>query len=342
VNPETLREVAAGLIAPLGLRGETRLEPLRGGANNRVFRLVVGDRTLLFKAYFQHRDDPRNRLESEYAFTTFAWQRGVRRVPQPLALDPVHGVALYEYVEGRPVAPGEVNEALVRQALDFYQELNGHRDRAEGAGLPLASEAYFTLAAHLRGVEGRVRRLGKLDDAGDVGRAAARFVAADLTEAWARIAALVRDGAKRLGLRLDRELAPAARCLSPSDFGFHNAILGRDGRLRFVDFEYAGWDDPAKLVCDFFCQEAVPVPETHYEWFAGEVVRDLPEPEEQRARVDLLRPIYRIKWCCILLNEFLPLARERRRFTRRAEDERARKAVQLGKARRALLRAESA
>ena len=137
MNPETLREVAAGLIAPLGLRGETRLEPLRGGANNRVFRLVVGDRTLLFKAYFQHRDDPRNRLESEYAFTTFAWQRGVRRVPQPLALDPVHGVALYEYVEGRPVAPGEVNEALVRQALDFYQELNGHRDRAEGAGLPV-------------------------------------------------------------------------------------------------------------------------------------------------------------------------------------------------------------
>ena len=25
----------------------------------------------------------------------------------------------------------------------------------------------------------------------------------------------------------------------------------------FIDFEYAGWDDPSKLICDFFCQPAV-------------------------------------------------------------------------------------
>ena len=38
---------------------------------------------------------------------------------------------------------------------------------------------------------------------------------------------------------------------SPSDFGFHN-ILCEDGRLNFVDFEYAGIDDLAKSARRFF------------------------------------------------------------------------------------------
>ena len=38
--------------------------------------------------------------------------------------------------------------------------------------------------------------------------------------------------------------------LSPSDFGFHNTLLTKDG-LKFIDFEYFGWDDPVKLTCDF-------------------------------------------------------------------------------------------
>ena len=42
----------------------------------------------------------------------------------------------------------------------------------------------------------------------------------------------------------------AQRALSPSDFGLHNALRGQDGQLRFVDFEYFGWDDPVKLVSD--------------------------------------------------------------------------------------------
>ena len=38
--------------------------------------------------------------------------------------------------------------------------------------------------------------------------------------------------------------------LSPSDFGFHNTLLTNEG-LKFIDFEYFGWDDPVKLTCDF-------------------------------------------------------------------------------------------
>ena len=49
-----------------------------------------------------------------------------------------------------------------------------------------------------------------------------------------------------MGLSMSAALPKETRCLSPSDFGFHNALLEATGKLRFVDFEYAGWDDPAK------------------------------------------------------------------------------------------------
>jgi hypothetical protein len=329
-------------MARAGLRGGMTIEALIGGANNQVFRLCAGGRPALLKAYFHHPGDRRNRAETEYRFLTFAWRHGVRRVPQPLAVDLQHHVALYEYVEGRPVTPGELGAELIGQAVDFYHELNAHRRDPDAADLPPASEAHFTPGAHLRGVDERVRRLEKLDDSGDLGREAARFVREELTEAWHDVAASTRDRARRLGLDLGGDLGSGARCLSPSDFGFHNAILEAPDRLRFVDFEYAGWDDPAKLVCDFFCQEAVPVPDAHLEWFTGEIARAMDEPARHRERIGLLLPVYRIKWCCILLNDFFPVAAERRRFAHSADDEGARKARQLEKARRALRRAVAA
>ena len=43
------------------------------------------------------------------------------------------------------------------------------------------------------------------------------------------------------------------KILSPSDVGFHN-ILRIKNKLYFHDFEYAGWDDPYKLVVDILIQ----------------------------------------------------------------------------------------
>ena len=133
-------------------------------------------------------------------------------------------------------------------------------------------------------------------------------------------------------------LPQSERCLSSSDFGYHNAIETRDGELRFVDFEYAGWDDPAKLVCDFFHQVQVPVPKSHFERFSLSICRLFERPEILRRRIELLMPVFGIKWCCIVLNEFLPTSAERRSFSGGPDraDERERKARQLEKSRELL------
>ncbi|MEI6503369.1 MAG: hypothetical protein WCP21_20340 [Armatimonadota bacterium] len=126
------------------------------------------------------------------------------------------------------------------------------------------------------------------------------------------------------------------RRVSPSDFGFHNALREADGRLRFIDFEYAGWDDPAKVVCDFFCQPAAPVPVEHWDHFAAAVAEDLGDPPAHLARFAALLQVYRLKWCCILLNDFLPSGSARRAFASGAPVTAEQQAAQLGKARELL------
>ncbi len=126
-------------------------------------------------------------------------------------------------------------------------------------------------------------------------------------------------------------LTQEERCLSPSDFGFHNSLLQADGTLRFFDFEYAGWDDPAKMICDFFCQPDLPVPESAFESFCSCTTGNFSLPEKITRRAKNLLPFYRIKWCCILLNEFLPHNALRRRFALTSISEQERKEQQLRK-----------
>ncbi|HVL13625.1 MAG TPA: aminoglycoside phosphotransferase family protein [Gemmata sp.] len=311
------------------------LIPLAGGANNRVYRVVAGCGDAVLKCYFRHPDDPRDRLGAEFAFTRFAWAAGVRDVTEPLACDPANAIALYAFVNGARPTASDVTEELVGQATEFVRELNAARWRPRAARLPLASEACFSIAEHLGTVARRVERLAQAKDP-----AASEFVRQELVPAWQEVHAACERDARKCGLPLERALGEGSRCLSPSDFGFHNVVLQPSGRARFIDFEYAGWDDPAKLICDFFCQPAVPVPARHFESFTAAVATGFPEPDAVAARARLLLPVYRLKWVCIRLNEFLPVGTRRREFALPPAKLEYRRRRQLADARAALQHAE--
>ena len=332
VDPQAVH----ALVAAAGVGPVRAVTPMAGGANNRVFRVGTPAGTFLLKSYFRHPDDPRDRLATEFAFSRFAWDNGVRCIPQPLACDPQAGLGLFEYVFGRGLHGSTAGEAAVDQAIAFYQTLNRAKGQPAAAALPTASESCFSLDDHLATVDRRVTRLQTIPVGGVVDVAAAGSIEADLVPAWQQIHTAAKAAASAAGLRTDQPLSLVDRCLSPSDFGFHNAIHGNDGRLRFIDFEYAGWDDPSKLICDFFCQPAVPAPPAAFARFARAVAAECADPAAHVARSTLLLPVYRVKWVCIMLNEFLPVGGSRRVFSGTAAEQEARKAGQLAKARAAL------
>jgi hypothetical protein len=331
--PDGRSIAVARMLGYSGFRGPFSLVPLSGGKNNQVYRVDLPDRSLVLKAYFQHPGDLRDRLGAEYSFSTFAWSQGVRCLPQPIACDVEHRLALYEFVPGRKLGSGEVTTRRVDEAIAFYRQLNTLRGARDAVKLPVGSEACFRLADHLHCLARRSERLQQMEPSTAIDRDAAHFIARVLAPLCQTVLDETTEQALARGMSMSFELPQADRCLSPSDFGFHNALLTNEGTMTFLDFEYAGWDDPAKTVCDFFCQPELPAPLSLFDKFSAAVSEGLSEPDRQRQRFELLLPVYRLKWCCIILNDFLPAGNQRRQFAATEEPEAERKSRQLAKAR---------
>ncbi|HVA34008.1 MAG TPA: phosphotransferase [Candidatus Baltobacteraceae bacterium] len=327
MNAERLGEAANDLLHQAGFSGSLHATTLHGGANNRVYRVDTDRGPVVVKAYFRHPADPWDRLHAEWSFARFAWDAGIRALAEPLAVDFEAGVAAYAYIDGRPLCPSDVDADAIAQALTFFNDLNRHR--AAAGALQPAAEACFSLGEHLRTIDGRVCALQRIEAAEPEDASAAAFVRDSLAPAWTSIRRTIEV---EHPAGLEDPLDPAFRCVSPSDFGFHNALRLTDGKLTFVDFEYAGWDDPAKMVCDFFNQVAVPVPLDAFEAFVAGAATAVDDRGGALAkRASLLMPAYTVKWCCILLNEFRAVASERRRYAQPRLD--ANKSEQLRKAR---------
>lgn len=312
------------LLAAAGFQGEPVVEPLEGGKNNRAFLVRLNGEKFFLKSYFWHPDDRRTRLDTEFRFSAFLWSRGIENIPRPFASDSEHQLGLYGFVPGRKLTKEEIGTSAIEQALDFFLAMNRFRAEAETLDLPKASEACFGVREQLKFIRERLERLKGIGKSEAIDIQARNFVMSELMPAWEKIETNILHF-----IRIEGE--DFSRALSPSDFGFHNALRTPEGRIYFHDFEYAGWDDPSKAVCEFFCQPEVSVPLHFFEDFVEKVFGFLGDSAGiQKTR--LLLPAYRIKWCCIILNEFLKGASLRRRFAQGQEDIYLQKAEQLAKA----------
>jgi hypothetical protein len=312
-----------------------QVEPCTAGGNNRVYRVDAGGRTLVAKRYFRHSSDRRDRLNAEYAFLNYAQEAGIGCVPRAVAKDERAGIALYEFIDGRKLSPQELVAGHIEQARDFFVSLNDPATRSLGACLPRASEACFSIAGQLDMVQGRIARLSLISATSNVDEQAIAFTA-ELRERWAILRERVLAESKRRGLDPQSVLVIEDRCISPSDFGFHNALITQSGRVVFIDFEYAGWDDPAKAVSDFFSHPAMPVSFDYFDGFLGSGLTFSPNAGMLAERTRIMLPVFQVKWCCIVMNDFLPVLLQRRKFADPALDETGQKRIQLKKAHRLL------
>jgi aminoglycoside phosphotransferase (APT) family kinase protein len=305
VPDEVVREVARSLTA----QPVTSVERQIGGGNNRLFRVrVVDGHSLALKEYPKRTDDTRDRLAAEFGALEFLGRCGVTDVPQAIAADRERDFALYEWIEGEPVRSPDGRD--IDAAVTFVAHLRAIRNAAGATDLPLASESCLSAAEIVAQVGRRHERLKKIAESEP---RLAQFLTdgfgptANAVEAWSR------KGYESCGWAFDAPIAIEQRSLSPSDFGFHNVIRRSDGRLIFVDFEYFGWDDPAKLVADFLLHPGMLIAPQLYERFRTGALQTFGEEGAFAARLALVYPLYGLRWCMILLNEFLPERWEARR-----------------------------
>lgn len=305
------------------------LEEVDGAGNHRVFRVDGrnGSRFAL-KTYFAGGHDGCERLNAEFGGLSYLWQGGVRSIPQPMAADRSARCALFGWVDGEPV--GKPTKADIDTAADFVGDLHALAHEGEGtASLPLAREACLSPDELFRQIAARRSRLAREGAfRGDLAAFLRDPFDDTLSVTWAR----VRDGLADKGIPQSKDLAEEFRTLSPSDFGFHNAVRGTDGQLVFCDFEYFGWDDPVKLVADFVLHPAMKLTKAHAARFERRATSIFEDDPQFATRLRLLKPLYALRWAMIVLNEFLPEKWAQRAYAKGERDRNAVLRAQLGKA----------
>jgi hypothetical protein len=307
---------------------------LHGGRNSQVFRVDCDDGSAVaVKAYFQSAHDPRDRMGCEVRALRFLRSEGLRQIPMPLAGDAARRIAAYEFVAGPPLRAGEAGEGEIDQAVEFLRELKGIADSGRAGDLPAASEACFSIAAILQNLDERFHRL---DEASAGEPELADFLRNEILPFRKLAAQQCHDLCRQHGIAPEAEIPPSERSLSPSDFGFHNALRCADGRLVFVDFEYFGWDDPAKTVADFCLHPGMQLPSALKQRFFSGMMTALPGVPKLPYRVRAVYSLFGLKWCAILLNEFTLDDLARRCFADDGAKTSRLKNAQLEKARRML------
>lgn len=283
-----------------GIPKPLELTPIRSGRNSAVFKVSSNRKEWVIKYYFKHKADKRNRLDTESQFLKFLNQMNCRVVAKLIAIDGCKQLALYSFIQG--TKPTVITDFHIDEAAQFILLLHRFKDHPNSKLLKNAADACFDIEQHINLVDTRFERFSQIEpDSAEV-IAFLEWVKKILHPTWLKIRADV------LHANIDPLIQEVT--LSPSDFGFHNT-LEYQGTLSFIDFEYAGWDTMTKLICDFICQPELPITSSQATQFLTKLARGTNNPS-LLDQVNVLLPLHRVKWCCILLNVFRSVDRQRR------------------------------
>ena len=299
VSPSLLPpDFACHWARELGTKEESLLR-LNGGINNRVYR--CGDQSFwVIKGYGPCKPGPRDRMQAEVEFLQYAAQVAPRFTPGLVNVDVDRRCVVLEYLEGKTFQEGSLPpETAVDCAVEFFRQLNSDHTSARQFIRQDAAEGFLSLTEHLENIQKRLAQMGCEHLPVSI-KPQAEQLLARMREQYKSISETTADqisNGNLINVMQSEEL-----CISPSDFGFHNAI-STSGGVKFFDFEFSGWDDPVKAAIDFVLQPRVPVKQGPSPLLASLHAKD---PHVLMKRYEALTPILSLKWSCIILSVLNP------------------------------------
>ena len=294
-----VRRWATELLGP-----KVVVSPLFGGANNCVFRCTSTDSELVIKSYY-NRDtiDGVSRLAAEVGFLRHAAVYAADETPKLIDVNEIENMIAISFVSGESINEGDQPASSdVWSLVSYYQKINPAGYSLSNYPI-IARDGYLSISEHISNIDLRLSALA-IDH---IPRELQSLAHSTLRGVFDRF-----ETAKQITFRLinngviSDKLPTAQMQLSPGDFGFHNVIKHRE-RLVVIDFEYAGLDDPAKTVADFFLQPKVAIDKRLFDEVVSKMAIVIP-PTTLRARALALGGILSIKWLAIILS---PLDRDR-------------------------------
>ena len=243
-----------------------------GGTNNALFRIESDGRQYACKLCVA---DERRRAAREYGVLDLLEMARANLAPQPLLLDESCAVlpfpvVIYRWLPGKPLGPS-LTAGQLAALLESIQRIHAIRqDAFEHNNLFDAWFHWFDFEPYL------VELVDFLAQYGD-------WLATHETNGQAlrdRLARLV-DGCAQVLARttVDPGRGCFAACLCRVDANLANSIWDGDEPLRWVDWEYSGWGDPALDLADMRWHVSWDgLSEAQHAWLYDRYVRPADDP----------------------------------------------------------------
>ena len=290
------------ILESLGKRGY-RFEYIRavsGGINSSIHLLnLEGYGLYVLKVYpLKSISDPRDRCSTEINFLDYLCKCEVENVPKILDADSGEGWSLLSWIDGQKVK--SLPNSYLSQISDFILRANSNNCFGSKADLRYASDSLYSLENCIASIEARISELCAVPMTSSIGCETVQWITSTLVPVFVSLKTLLLNEVKFKPHWLNFH---HYRIASPSDIGIHN-ILQRNDCLYFLDFEYAGLDDVAKLAADLVLQPNLPLNTDQESFFLKSLEQNFHNtiPDSWLIRMNDLKPLYVIKWSLIMLN----------------------------------------
>lgn len=237
-----------------GLRAQSdsplvKLDTIKATGDNYVYRLQTADgKAWCLKRQFEQSDSDRNHLESEMKILGILREAGVDNVPEPYWY--AGSWALCSWVDGKAV--GEPGDSHVAQLVALLSNINAAGPQLRGKDLQNAVGARLKFNDYVDAVNRLWQPVLQACQRPDGPKDVLLFLMTDMEQMRQDNLNHLYLWCKRQGWDRDANFPEEQLMFSPVDFGLHNAMEDSSGNLTFLDFELSGWDDPARLMADFF------------------------------------------------------------------------------------------
>ncbi len=294
-----INDVVLNDLKNFGIKPKSILK-INKGVNSNSFCIREINNKWLLKFYKNQLLNNRLRLEREYNFLKFLEINSFSNVAKPLLINKTHNWILMSWIEGENII--NVDNKSCLDLINFILKIQNFKSDSIALKLHNASEACFSINDHFDCIKKRIDKINKFLSDKKIKSHSNKFKLFEkLREIESKLKFIDQMSNTLFSNNaLIKEIDYENRIISPSDIGFHNCMRNNE-KLFFYDFEYAGWDDPLKLICDLILQPDHGLPIDNFEVIL-KFTKNIKLQYEWRQRLKLMFELYKIKWFSIILN----------------------------------------
>ncbi len=268
------------------------------GRNNRIFISYKNKNKIIIKKYKKKYSTKFDRFLSEKKFIEFLKKKKIHNIPQIISSNKKDKINIFNFIEGRHIK--QIEKKHLNLCLDFLKKINKNTNY-KNFRFQKASDSCLSIFEHIQSCSTRIKKFIKIyqKKKNIYDKKIYNFLIKKIQPSFKKVIKEINQNFTTYQKK--NRIKESHMILSPSDFGFHNILISKNKTI-FIDFEYAGWDDPNKLLCDFILNPDYSISNTNQFYFLKKFSKIFKNKFSLSKKFHILKKLHFLKWVCVIIS----------------------------------------